>query len=808
MQNSLRTRMPAYSDPQESLEESTVPETSAKVHPLDGDENQKRFRLLQEWWAQARESQAISRLEMDIDDSFYHGDQFSAEDRQALEDVGQAPLVFNKIKPVIDWIIGTERRTRVDFNVLPRKRGLEEQAQMKKDVMKYISDTSKMPFAKSESFKETAISGLGWLEAGVNGNERDEPIYVRHESWRNIWYDALGSAKDTSDWRYLFRSKSTDLDIAQGMFPDRKADLISCATSVGIDLTMDGDDEFYLGQRFTRRDSNGSYVGMPSYTDMLGASVNNRRSRVRLVECWYRMPTHGQKVKGGRHHGRIVNLKNQRMMHELNAEVEKDIASTYNAVIMQVRCAVFCENILLQDMESPYHHNRFPFVPIFAYRKGKFHQPYGPTRNMRDPQEDLNKRYSKALFLLSSTRIIADRNAVQDWETLRSEVGRPDAQLLLDKKDARFEIHTEQVLAEEHVKLMHNDGIHIMESGGVTPENMGRDTNAMSGKAVLAKQTQGSVVTAELFDNLRYSNQLLGEIVLSLAEQFIDQEKAVRITGERGEIQWRDVNTPGENGEVVNDITATQMDYIIAEQDFRDTMRQAMFESLSDIVSKMPPEMGIKILDVVVDLSDFPGKKELIDRIRKMNGQMPPEAQMTDEQKQEAQAVQQKQAEQEQLQQKAVMLDLEEKAAKVKKINAEADKLLAEMGQGDGGADIAALRDELMTVKQKSAEAAIKAEGTLAEMKTKLADNNHQINVKAATAIAEAHIKQETDIENAETAAEASIEAARLQAEANERVGLSKLNREIDSLGDQLKEATKKAQSKKSATAPPKKKAA
>ena len=40
--------------------------------------------------------------------------QWTQEDAQALIERGQAPLVFNEVKPTIDWIIGTERRTRVD----------------------------------------------------------------------------------------------------------------------------------------------------------------------------------------------------------------------------------------------------------------------------------------------------------------------------------------------------------------------------------------------------------------------------------------------------------------------------------------------------------------------------------------------------------------------------------------------------------------------------------------------------------------------------------------------------------------------
>lgn len=800
----LRMRSPSFSEGQGILDEGGPDAVDKPDHPMDSVAEQKSFDKLQEWWAQARESQSFVRLEMDIDDSFYHGDQFTSEDRAALEKVGQAPLVFNKIAPVCNWIIGTERRTRVDFNVLPRKRDHASQAQMKKDVMKYISDVSKAPFAKSESFKEAIISGLGWIEAGVRANETDDPIYIRSESWRNIWYDPLGVSKDTSDWRYLFRSKWTDLDIAQAMFPDRAEALKSCATSVGIDLTTKDDDEFYLGQRFSRRDRNGNQIGLPSYTDHVTAEVNNRRERVRLVECWYRMPVKGTKVKGGRHHGRILNMRNQKQMFEVNAEIASGDASTYEAVVMQVRCAVFCENVLLQNMDSPYHHNRFPFIPIFAYRKGKYHEPYGVTRNARDPQEDLNKRYSKALFLLSSTRIIADRNAVQDWEALREEAGRPDAQFLLDRKDARFEIHTEKELAEEQVRLMQNDGIHIMEGAGVTPENMGRDTGALSGKAVLAKQTQGSVVTAELFDNLRYSNQLLGEITLSLAEQFYDQEKAIRISGEKGEITWRDINTTDEDGNTINDITATQMDYIVTEQDFRDSMRQAMFESLSDVVSKMPPEMSIQMLDVVVDLTDFPGKQALVDRIRKLNGQMPPADQMTDEQKQEAEKSLAAKRAQDELKQQDIMLELRQKAAKCAKLEAEAKATLDSIGEGDGGSAVAQVRKELMAVQEGAATAAIQAQRKIAALQTRIADRSAEIRAQAEQARNDAEVRARNDRYAADTKGAVALEVARIKADATVEIAHDDLNRDIDKLETQLQASKAAAKKQPSARKPPK----
>ena len=99
---SLRRKYPSWAKPSVPLEQER---STAAVLPgagiraeMQNEANQADLRKIQEWWLQARESQSFVRLEMDIDENFYHGDQFTDEDRRALEDVGQAPLVFNKVK--------------------------------------------------------------------------------------------------------------------------------------------------------------------------------------------------------------------------------------------------------------------------------------------------------------------------------------------------------------------------------------------------------------------------------------------------------------------------------------------------------------------------------------------------------------------------------------------------------------------------------------------------------------------------------------------------------------------------------------
>jgi hypothetical protein len=199
---------------------------------------------------------------------------------------------------------------------------------------------------------------------------------------------------------------------------------------------------------------------------------------------------------------------------------------------------------------------------------------------------------------------------------------------------------------------------------------MGRQTNADSGKAIVARQDQGSVVTAEIFDNLRFAVQQIGEIQLSLVEQYYTMPKVIRILGDRGAAKYSQINAVDPTtGEVLNDITASHADYVVSEQDFKSSLRQAMFESLFDIVSRlaqMNPQVALNLLDLVVEMADLPGRDELVSRIRKINGQRDPDSDPTPEELQAEQQKAGRDAEAQQLELDRVRAELDNLNARTK----------------------------------------------------------------------------------------------------------------------------------------------
>ncbi|MEF8794429.1 MAG: portal protein [Thiohalorhabdus sp.] len=671
-------------------------------HPLEGPQAQSKLSQLQEWYQQAREGQYENRQQQEIDADFYDGLQWTQEDIDTLQARGQPAFVFNNIKPAVDWVIGTERKTRADFKVFPRKDEDREIAQIKGKLLKYVNDVNNGEYARSRAFKDAARVGVGWLEDGVRDDITKDPIFSGYESWRNIYYDPLSREKDLSDARYLFRVKWVDKDIALRMFPDREEAIKRSARGVSeLFRSAEGqepDDDFIRVMAEHHEQELTGTVGSAAVLDGETINPGNERDRVRLVECWYKEPAKVQIMRGYNEALEGQEFDPQNTEH-MRAESEGEV-SLRETLRLKMRVAIFTGDALLADQETPYKHNSFPFTPIWGWRRDRDNAPYGMIRNSRDPQEDLNKRASKALHILSSNQVVADKSAVDDWNEAVEQIGRSDGVIRVNG-ERRFEFVSDKALASEHLQLMQQDQVFIQNTTGVTDENMGRETNATSGKAIQARQEQGQAVTFELFDNLRLAMQIQGEKQLSLVEQYYDMPRKLRIVGQKGQSEFIEINQPryDENGAVTfdNDITGTQADFVVDQQDFNQTTRQAMFEQLMELSSKLPADITLQMLDLVIDLSDVPNKDELVSRIRKLNGQLGPDEDQDPELKQQQQAKQAEQERDQEIERQDTLSEVQERLAKATNERLGAQKEATELAKElRDNPDLARIVDQLL----------------------------------------------------------------------------------------------------------------
>lgn len=635
---------------------SAAPEPEAKEHPLDGPVGVELHKRLMETYGMELGRQEANRNEMAMDEDYYDHEQWTDEEKAVLSERGQAPIVYNVIAQSLNWIFGSEKRGRTDYKILPRGEEDAKPAEGKTKYMKYLSDVNRTPFQRSRAFEDAAKVGIGWLEVYVQDEDDGEPIRTRYEDWRNMVWDSASTELDGSDMRYQMRSKWVDLDIAHMLAPDRK-DVIERAATDSL-VAHGSHEDVYSDEAMDAAEAS---MNTP-HNAMVGFGG---RKRVRLIEAWYRVPQNVKRMRGGAFNGEIYDEADPR-----HVEAVERGAKVVSKGMMVMRVALMTTTGLLYDGPSPFRHNRFKFVPVWGFRRGKDKLPYGIVRGMRYIQDAINRRASKALHILSTNKIQMEEGALpDDWdiEDLRTEAANPDS-IIVVRKGYKLEQNIDRQLGAEHMNQMSYDIGFVQTASGITDENLGKETNAASGVAIARRQEQGSLSTSKLFDNLRLASQMQGELELSLVEQYVTDEKQFRITNQRGKPEFITVN----DGLPENDITRSKADFVISEADWRATMRAAASEQLGELIGKMQPEVALVILDLFVEGLDIENREEMVKRIRKVNGQRDPDATEPTPEEQEAMAMAAQQA---QLQQVQVQLAMEEQAGKIAKTKAETARI-------------------------------------------------------------------------------------------------------------------------------------
>lgn len=603
--------------------------------------------------------QAPNRLDMAMDEDFFDHIQYTEEELATLNARGQAPVVYNLIQTSVNWVLGSQRRTQMDYRILPRKKVGLESSERKTQLMKHVSDENLSEYEWSDAFRDAVRAGIGWMETG-QGRPDEAIVFDRAESWRSMLWDSTSRRYDMQDSRYLFRAKWLDVDVALSLWSNRKGVIESAAQASTTGFYTDD----------TLGDEVMDSVEMEHFQTLggLGRMTNGAvRERVRVVEAWFKRPVADVPViKGGQFNGELFDEWSPGHWNDVNAGIASLAVRPKEVIFV----ALMTETGLLDLRRSPYRHNRYPFTPLWGYRRARDGMPYGLIRGLRDMQRSLNKRTAKALHHLSTTRVTVEEGSVEDIEVLRDEAARPDAVITYKQGFKPPEVSADMNIASSHLEFASRDAELIQAVGGVTDENLGRKSNATSGKAIVARQDQGALATSAFFDNLRRSRMIHGEKQLVNIEQFYTDEDELRITDARGNPDYVPIN----DGQPKNAIALHKADFIITEDEWRASVRQAQADQLLDLASKLAataPELVVGILDLIIEALDVPKRDEMVKRVRQLTNQEDPDADPNAPDP-ETQARKDAAAEQAALEKRGMMAELGEKEAKARKTLAEA----------------------------------------------------------------------------------------------------------------------------------------
>jgi hypothetical protein len=566
---------------------------------------------------------------------YYDHKQWTAQERSILQKRKQPVITRNRIKPKIDFLKGLETQTRTDPKAFPRNPGDDDAASAATDAIRFVCDQTKFINTKSDCFENLAIEGVCGVEVyGKVGRKDEIEICVKRFPWDRLFWDQHSREKDFSDTLYRGGVTWMDYDQAVDRYPGKEDTLSSTIAKEG-QLSATYDD----APRLRWADA--------------------KRKRVRIVKLEF-------KHKG------------------------------------EVWVCEFCKAGFLSGPEpSPYVDEEG--IPEWSILLQSAHvdregNRYGWVQAWLDTQDEINKRASKHLHLVSVRQTFSSKGATQDVNKLKRELAKPDGHLEFETGEfgKDFGVIPTMDLANAQFTLL-QEAKQEIDSVGVNAALSGSEQRDLSGKAIGRLQQGGSTEIKPLLDSLASFNNQVYRAIWNRIKQFWTAEKWVRVTDDENNLKWVGLNQPvtlgqqlseemtaqdptwqmpaefandprlGQVVEVKNDVAKIDVDIIIDEVPDTITVMQEQFEALTAIFPAIPDQQKPAALEMLVESSSIRNKGKFLERL-KGSGQQDPAA---------AEAQRQQQAimeQQQQMAQEAANAKLRELDSKTAKNLASASK--------------------------------------------------------------------------------------------------------------------------------------
>jgi len=435
----------------------------------------------------AEEASHEARDNSERDRDYVDNKQLTQAEIDTLRKRGQPPIVLNVIRSRSSFLAGMEKKQRRDPKAWPRNNPDDvNAAEAFTQGMRYVVDKADYASSRSQAWKNVTVEGFGAIElAAVQNRKGDYDITMKRIPWDRLFYDPHSSEPSFSDARYVGQVLWMDYDEA-----------LSRAVNAGkakedVEAILDTTIESAPGIGKT-------YDDKPKWT----VWADRIRKRVRVVMIWHR------EVDGWKY---CEFTKGGKLIESDGPYVDQD-GETY------------CPWVL-ESANVDRDNNR-----------------YGEMRHLIDPQDEINKRRSKALHLLNTNGVIASQGAVDDINKTRGELARPDFYIEV-QTGAEFRIERSLELAAGQSQLGEQAMRYIAEAGP-NQALLGKGTQDQSGRAIEAQQAGGLVEQSDLMDTLRRMDLRVFTIIASMMKQFWTAQKWVRTTDNPEVPEYIGLNEP------------------------------------------------------------------------------------------------------------------------------------------------------------------------------------------------------------------------------------------------------------------------
>lgn len=548
--------------------------------------------------------------------------QWSDLERQQLESEGRPPLTFNFIFSKVNTVTGLEQQIRSGFRAIPVGAEDDKLAMVATAMLKYEDHNKQLQKVFSRAFKTAIQCGRAWIDVGLRQKPGEVTMsnWVRNENVFNVYKDPDSKEKDMSDAMFLSRQKWLSIPQLQKTYPDVFGKMSSKEIKNALNFSADSSRPILHNEYENDYPTTNNVYDHSAFIDL-----DKRRAKVvelytkRTQDEWFVVNTEGVSFPANDKKDAIKQAKRLNKIAKQNQMMDQFTA--FKMPVSKIYVDTFSGTFMIQREElMPYKHGKFPLVPVYAYLEdtGEQVENFGIIRNLMDPQDEKNKRHSQFTDILNRAPKgggffqmgAVDPEMVKGLSTPGSWVGvRGQLKDKIQPSAANY------IGILGHYQWLEKSSMNdAKEISGINDSLIGIPTNSReSGVAAQTRIQQGLTSLQELFDNLNTAKQQVLNQVLSNVQQYYDPQKIQRAMGVvyRGNPQYLQEATM----ELVTKFYDLNYDIIIDDGESSPTARIASTQSAKELLQyaqALPPMAVMTIVKAIIDMSDFPGKEEIL----------------------------------------------------------------------------------------------------------------------------------------------------------------------------------------------------
>lgn len=518
------------------------------------------------------------------DRDYYDNKQYTDDEIAILNQRKQPVITFNLVKRTVDAILGIERQTRTDPKAYPRTPQHEKDAESITDALRYIADNNDFDQIASDGFFNLLVEGTEAIDVCVEETNEKYEVTLNTIDWDRYFYDIHSRKRDFSDSKYHGITIWMDLEDAKNKWPGA-ADVLE-----------------------SNFQSDGSYnQTFDDKPKTVWASKDENRKRVRINQIFYKEKGVWMTAKYTKS-GFVEEPEKSEYLDE-NGNPEDTIVSAS------------------------------AFVDRDGYR-------YGYVRQLISPQDEVNKRRSKALHHITQRQTFGSKKSGVDAQTVKRELAKPDGHVDITNGEfgKDFGIIPTQDMAAGNFQLL-QEAKDMFQTVGTNTSISGLPDSVRSGRAEQLRQAAGVRELAPIFDIHNNLKRRVYRKIWNRIRQYWTEERWIRITDDEKNLKWVGLNRPatieddlkaqfgevpaelppgtdisqpiplGSNsplaGRIINQLSELDVDIIIEEVPDVANIQSEQFEIMAQLFQGVP-----EALPILVELSQLRNKTRVMEMLK------------------------------------------------------------------------------------------------------------------------------------------------------------------------------------------------